>query len=102
MTNPNFVDFMVGLTASVIGRQIATSVIDVDAYLQQPVVERTAYLKRHGSRVRKVTIAATSFSVNYNDPVITDLCEYCPNVEVFNCGIFLGPEAAARASCGLN
>jgi hypothetical protein len=98
MTNSNFVKFMVGLIAWVIGRQITTSVVDVDAYFQQPVAERTAYVKRHGSRVRKVTIAATSFSVNYNESVITDLCKYCPNVEVFNCGIFLGPEAAARAS----
>jgi hypothetical protein len=78
------------LTAWIIDRQIATSFVDVDAYLQQPLLQRLGYVQRHGEYVRKVTIVTKPSSVGYNDYVIIDLCKNCPNVEVFNCNISFG------------
>jgi hypothetical protein len=86
------------LTAWIINRQIATSFVDVDAYLQQPLLQRLRYVQRHGKHVRKVTIATKPSSAGYNDYVIMDLCKNCPDVEVFNCNISLGQAVAAHTS----
>jgi hypothetical protein len=84
------------LMAWLVSRDVATTVLDVDAVLALHASERINYLNKHGKHVGSVYISANSATVDKYDSVIPELCEFCPDVKVFCCRARLGPVSKAH------